>query len=889
MGALYERGAELSELEAAVQAARDGHGSLQAIVGAAGIGKTSLLQATCRSARSAGLTVLTARAGELERDFSFGVVRDLLGPGVRDPADRDRLLAGAAGLALPALGLRDSPAVGIEIEAAAAIPGERFAALAYGLYWLTVNLAETGPLVLAVDDLHWADELSLRWLGYLARRLEELPVLVVVAARSGEPAEPGSVLATLLAPPAATVLTPAPLTVDGAGALLSTVLEAELGASLTEACHTATGGNPFLLRSLAEALREDQHDLGDALAARIDEVTPASVRAAVASRIGRLPAGAIAVARAVSVLGAEATQGRIGRLAGLAAGAAASATSDLVGVGVLADETRPRFVHPLVGAAVYADMLHAERARRHGEAAALLLDDGEDPERVAVHVRRAEPNGDPRAVSVLLAAARSALARGAAGAAVVSLRRALSEPPAPARRVEVLRELGAAEAQSGEPAGLDHLREAITLTSDARERATLRLELGRALMLGGRLTEAVTELDAGVTEIRDRDPELELRLQAELIGAARFDFSTRSIVAERLGDLRARARDDGPAERKLLANVAFEMMWAAVPIPEVVDQAVRALGGGRLLAEEGAASPVSGLPLWALVYCDRYDLAAPGIEALLAAARAQGSASGFTLACTLGAAAALRRGHLAEAETQARAALERVDAARIEQPLALGALLESLVEQDRCDEAQDSLRQAGLENDMPQFPIFAAPLWGRARLHLARGELQAGLDDALGVGRAGPNLGQPQQDLLPMARHGGDDPQPPRSCRRGSRACRRGCGRRRDVGPLRVLSGSSCAPPGCWRRARRIGWPCCGGRSTCWPTRRHDWITHARSRPSAVSCAGRAGARTRASRCAKRSISRIASVPWCSCARPARSWPQPARVPGGCGSRARSR
>ena len=548
-------------------------------------------------------------------------------------------------------------------------------------------------------------------------------------------------LGALLASPVATTLELDPLSVVGAERLLDAVLPAAPSPELTRACRTATGGNPFLLRSLAEALRDDDLWPGEDVAERIAGVTPDSVRAVVSARIGRLPAPAAALARAVAILGAEATVQRAGALSGLSRFEAAESVAALIAAGVLGDDVPLRFVHPLVASAVYADMSVVERARRHGEAAALIADAGGDPEIAATHLRRAEPAADERAVEILVAAARAAMRRGSADGAVASLRRALAEPPPGARRMEVLRDLGIAEAQAAAPEAIDHLREAIALAFDPAERAALRLALGRALMLSGRLADAVAELDLGVGEVRDSDPELELELQAELIGAARFDFATRAIVVERFEQLRARSSGQGRAQRKLQANLAFEMMWAAQPIPDVVAQSVSALGEGRLLTEEGAASPVSGLPLWALVYCDRYDLARPGIEALLAAARRQGSATGFTVASTLAAACAHRCGDLAEAESHARAALDGVDAARIEQPLAVGALLEALVDQGRLDEAQAILREAGLEGEVPQFPIFAAPLYGRARLRIALGALEDGLADAFGVGRLGQTWG----------------------------------------------------------------------------------------------------------------------------------------------------
>src|SRR4051794_41924440 len=121
------------------------------------------------------MTVLRARAVPLERAFSYGVVRQLFEPlALREG---DALLEGAAGLAGPVLALTAGGDAGEDVS---------FAGL-HGLYWLTANLAGRAPLVIVVDDGHWADAASLRFLAYLGARLEGLPALLLVAGRRGGP------------------------------------------------------------------------------------------------------------------------------------------------------------------------------------------------------------------------------------------------------------------------------------------------------------------------------------------------------------------------------------------------------------------------------------------------------------------------------------------------------------------------------------------------------------------------------------------------------------------------------------------------------------------------------------------------------------------------------
>jgi hypothetical protein len=170
-GPLLDRTAELGAIAAAVSSAVSGSGSVLLVEGVAGIGKTSLLENACERAAVAGLTVRVARAAEFEGGYAWCVARQLFEPEVL--AAGGPLAAGdAAALAAPALG-RGSTDRDEE---------DSFSVL-HGLYWLTVGITQRAPLLLAVDDLHWADQPSLRFAAYLARRLEGLPLLLVLTVR----------------------------------------------------------------------------------------------------------------------------------------------------------------------------------------------------------------------------------------------------------------------------------------------------------------------------------------------------------------------------------------------------------------------------------------------------------------------------------------------------------------------------------------------------------------------------------------------------------------------------------------------------------------------------------------------------------------------------------
>src|SRR5438067_7353831 len=204
---LLERDADLAALRALLDAARDGNGTLAVIEGSAGIGKTRLLGETRAIGAQMGLRVLSARGGELEREYAFGLVRQLFEPllATASVEERAELFAGAAGLAAPLFGTALFGESGLgEAPATGDVP---FAIL-HGLYWLAANAALSEPTLLLVDDLHWGDAPSLHWLTFMARRLEGLPLMLAVGSRPPEQSDHRALVTELLTDSAAVVLRP---------------------------------------------------------------------------------------------------------------------------------------------------------------------------------------------------------------------------------------------------------------------------------------------------------------------------------------------------------------------------------------------------------------------------------------------------------------------------------------------------------------------------------------------------------------------------------------------------------------------------------------------------------------------------------------------------------
>lgn len=714
-------------------AAREGRGTAVAIVGEAGVGKTRLVTEAARIANDLGVQTLTARCSELERRHSFGAVRQLFEPLlVREPAaSRDRLLEGAAALARPVFDL-------VESGGGAEADDPSFAVL-HGLYWLVASLAARQPLALLVDDAHWADTGSRRWLDYLARRTGDLPLLLVLAARPEEPSE-HEVLGAIVRSP--DVIVVPPLSHAGSSRLVR-LRWPDADDAFCDACHDATRGNPFFVGALLNELTREHLEPRAENADRVRELGPDSVSRALAARLARLPPAAEQVAAATSVLSIEAEVPAVARLTGLDEREVAQAADALAGAGILNRGRRLEFVHPIVRRSVYAQLLPSERARLHALAARSLLDSDGPVEAVAAHLVDARPAGASWAVNALVRAAERAIRRGAPDAAVTYLRRAEAEPPDPEERPAVLSALGRTELLAGElvpssdtdvesPA-VEHLQQALDLTGGLHERAEAALLLGDALWARDRFREAVAVFAAAVAEVRGRDRELELRLEGHVAAAARLDVSAWPLVAGRLDrflDVEGRT----PAERLVAGVLAMDRAIAGEPPDVVADLAERAVCEGRLPSHGGAH--VAVYPANALLWSERLERADELLERLEVDARAHGSVRSVSIASCWRSSIAYRMGNLRRAEAEARTSLE-VAAARGwgGMPATWAFLVDALRAQGDLAAASEALERSGLGDAVTDYAAWSFFLHSRGLLRLALGDVDSAAADLTACGR----------------------------------------------------------------------------------------------------------------------------------------------------------
>jgi len=739
---LVEREAELAALVDAVELAGSGSGSLVAIEGPAGVGKSLLLERAAEHAGDARLRVLRARASQLERDMPFGVVRHLFGQALRGAHDREPLLAGGAALAEPILA--EHP------EAVAHSPSpDAGPALAHAVYWLAANLAERSPLLIAVDDLHWADAPSLRCLGLLASRVRELPVVLAVAIRTGEDAAAPQALADVISVPGAALLTPRPLTADGVGAVIAATL-GDADRDFTRACHQSVAGNPFLLSQLIVELQRTR------IAPRADQVAavrdtgPRSVSRSMLARLATLPGGAVQLASAVAVLGDGCEPRHAAGLAGLSDDEAAGVADALSRISVLRRDMRLAFVHPIVRQAVYEDVGVHARARRHAEAARLLAADDAASDHVAAHLLLAPRQGDGWAVERLREAATTALARGEPGTAARYLGRALDEPPHADDRAAVLRELGSTELLAAQPAGVAHMTNARELTADVAERAAIALDLARALLPIGQFDAIERLLGQSIAETAGADPELTLLLETELVSA--LQNVPRGV--ERLAHFEGRAsglRGETPAERYALALLASLRVRRGEPAVASTRLATLALGDGRLLTDLGPGAAGAMYALGALIWAESYDVAENAAREMLDLSGRDGSVFRSGVATFALSVAAFRQGDMRRAEEYARDSVRAFQAAGWPAALGMGlmALVDALIERGALDEAQAELSRSGCDGDLPEVITFTWLLASRGRLRLAHGDADGALSDLLAAGERNTAIGTANPAVSP--------------------------------------------------------------------------------------------------------------------------------------------
>jgi DNA-binding CsgD family transcriptional regulator len=707
---LIERVTELDVLEQAVVALGDRTGGVILLEAGPGLGKTSLLEHAARLASEAGCLVRRAAPGPHERDFPFGVVRTLLETPLREvPATkRSTLLAGAA-----------APAGALLLGGEITRP-DTSTEVAHGVMWLCAGLTRAQPLVLIVDDAQWSDRSSLQVLSYLAGRIHDVPLLILVAARVGDPRAANDLLALLGGARSSTVLHPQPLTPMGAARLIRG-LAPEASIHVCCECHRATAGNPWLLGELARHIQIH----GPAAIEQPERIAPRLTpdgSAVVRRRLAELGPRDRAVAAARAVIGDDAPPHAVAHVAGVTLAELGPVHDALAAAGLLRPDGEG-IAHELIATAIRDDLSSADRERLHRESARALMELRATSEVVARHLLECRPRGDADISKWLELAGADAAQRGAPATAATYLERALEERSLAADRPRLSADLAAAAFDAGKPDPRARLRAALGEARNQDRRLDLLTRLAAY--------DAIFGGDAGDVELLTRelaDPQTgsdaRVGLQVALLDAL-LAFPERHDERARC----AAAIDAGAATDQVLRRVVLaHRAWLATELGSADAQtcasmALEALDGGYLLREarNRAAYHVC---VAVLVVTGHARQARRAIAALRDEALARGSMPMRAAASAYAAELSLRSGRPREAEAEARDALEFAGGTSCRwSASATRVLVAALGERGAFEEARELVRTN-----------VSVDLRTRARLALAEGDFERAYADARDAG-----------------------------------------------------------------------------------------------------------------------------------------------------------
>lgn len=673
----------------------------------AGMGKTRLLRVAANDAQADRFAALWARGDELQRGRPFGAVRELFAAALTTlgPDDRARVCSGAAALAAPALAADGGGALSSSESAQ------------HGLYWLMSNLCDLQPRLVLVDDAHQLDLASLEWLHSLARRAPDMALVICIATRPAR-GERASLLGDIARMDGVRTISLDPLSSDAVHILLEHELGAGPTAGFVEACRTATGGNPLLLRELVRRWRETDSPIDGTGADAVTRLGADAIAPLVRARVSRLDLDARLVLQTLACVRRSPSAALLTRITGLTADRALAAVDRLCAAYLCVGDPEVDFEHPLVREAVYAGMSLQDRTRVHRLAIEAQREAGATDEELAVHCLALAASGDRRIVGILRAAADDAVRRGASDEAIAFLMRAQAEPPPHEEAFAVAFAIATTMAGRHHPDTIEALRTALRLARDAHDRGAVGLELARAHTYRG-------EDQAATSILLSFEPDLPLNADAlrESFALARLvqvqtRVAARSSMLDELAVVRARlTRGDVSLSPQVLAVLGADIALTELSGREAALSAARTALGNGLSAAENIDSPFLYMAASTLFVLDEVDAGERAMSRTIAQAGATGSARAYAMASAFRARARYYQGRLLEAEADARAALDTT----VEQtwamhvPWAAGVLIDVLVDRGDLVEAQHMAEQfdaTGSRELMMEQPLAIA----RARL-----------------------------------------------------------------------------------------------------------------------------------------------------------------------------
>lgn len=693
------------------------------IEGDPGFGKTALVNAACQRAADEGLLVLRARGNPLEVTLRFGLLRQLLE--AARPLDGGRADAGM-------LSLLDGAA---NEPAASETGGTTRLGDELWRQRLLSRLAAEQPVLVAIDDLHWGDEPSLRMLHYFVRRIEAGRVWFIGSTIPRTPSGLG-IVDGIMEEPSARVFRLRPLDLGSVRLFVRQCLGELETEAVVRSCWNATGGNPRLLRELVYAIRSKVLQPA-VLADDMGAVVLPAVARSVDERLQRVSDEAQRVLEAVAVLGDEAELREVAAVAQVDV-PAASAAADALAVVQLLRPGRPLgFRYRLERAAVRGQLGPARLARGHARAARLLDELGAPPAQVAEHLLLVEPANEHWVAFRLEQAGQSLVEEGRPDLALRCFTRALREPPHDHQHPRLVAALAATEASMGMPSALRHAREAMDLGVDIAEAVDVVVRYAEA-MVGDPYPDGPGGFFAAM---RDRMGEVPTGLRLPLeVARASLSLPGAELLDAAAGlrqELRGGQGSKAVWERLAMGHLALVAACSCVGVAaeEVAHMAETALGAFDLRMGNHIWVQSICRALVALIRAGRWEQADQRVSRAQEAAVQDDVASAVAAFSTVRALSSLQRGALFEAEAACRKALEALPVhswapARVATALLAGSLLE----QGKTSAAEDVLQRA-LAVKAPGTLAEVACLEQRGRVRLAQGQLAAAVDDLTRAGR----------------------------------------------------------------------------------------------------------------------------------------------------------
>jgi DNA-binding CsgD family transcriptional regulator len=719
---LAERESELGYLAELLAGDSGGRARAALVGGPPGSGKTALLRAFSEQAIDAGAVVLTAVCSAEEPAVPLGVVGQLFRGAQQtrsraDPGQADRL---AELRAFPRRFPEAGPPQMSVLDRIGAVLEE---------------LAFVDPVVVEIDDVHYADDASLACLRYLLRRLWRARVLVVLTESEYERQVSPSLSVELLRLPEFRRLKLAPLSPAGVERVLARDLGPERARAARAAYSAVTGGNPLLVRALLDDHTRAAPDAAEPVAGQ-------SYAHAVLAVLHSGPEDVRAVARSLAVLGTGSTPETVRQVLGADGETVEKALARLVASGLVDPRLAGPFRHEQARAAVLADLSPTARVRWHGSVAALLHESGAPASEIAPHLLAGGHLAGARAAEILRIAAGQALDDDQPERAVACLRRAEGVADGEDERLAVTALLLRAEWRLDPARAAPHADPLLAAVRAGRLPWRDAAFLVKALLWHGRSAEAAEVLKVVARGSR-QNTDAELAVLWDWVATCHPEVLDRAHRRPKPAAMRTRSRLSLRAQSAALLSTVLTTGGDAETAGHA-EQVLRSVEVDHRLLESSEAA------LLTLVYAHRPDRAAWWCDHLLGQSAAQHSPTWLATLSAIRAQAAVRQGDLPAAKKHGRAALTALkpDSWGVALGAPVAALVFAATGMGRYAEAATLLSRP-----MPEAALRTRYglhyLHARGQHHFATGRFRAAAKDFLACGELMARWGVDVPALVP--------------------------------------------------------------------------------------------------------------------------------------------